>query len=85
MMTFKQARERRNLTQDQLAEILCMSQNHISLIEHGKHFPTKLIRQRLESFLSIEIDWIGTYMQDKEIKDKTSQAILKEIKNNLNT
>ncbi len=50
----KEYRKRKNLTQAQLAEMVCVDDKHISCIESGKNFPSSDLIERFATSLNIE-------------------------------
>lgn len=51
----RQLRKSRGLTQEQLAEKLCIDNKHLSRIEKGKHMPTYKILKSLAETLDFDI------------------------------
>lgn len=50
----REYRKLKNLTQAQLAELVCVDDKHISCIESGKNFPSPDLIERLSNALNVE-------------------------------
>lgn len=75
----REYRKKKNLTQAQLAELVCVDDKHISCIESGKNFPSPDLIERLSNALNIEPkDLFEFYYLQDEIDIK------KDILNMLN-
>jgi DNA-binding XRE family transcriptional regulator len=51
-------REEAGLTQEQLAEMIEVSQSMIARIESGDREPRKQIKIKLASFFKVKVDWL---------------------------
>ncbi|WP_406676393.1 helix-turn-helix transcriptional regulator [Moorella sp. ACPs] len=51
-------REKANLTQKQLAEIIGISQSMIARIERGDREPRKHIKMQLAKFFGVTVEWL---------------------------
>ena len=59
MMTLRQARHRRGLTQQQLAVLTGVAQPTVANWECGHHIPHPHLKARVEATLNAAIDWHG--------------------------
>ena len=60
------ARIQANTTQQQLAEAAGISQTAISKIEKGQFLPTGDVRERIDKFLGVGVDWMGMRLQEEK-------------------
>lgn len=56
--TIKELRKEKNLTQTELAQILCTTQDSISLWELGKSFPDILTLVKIAQFFDVSTDYL---------------------------
>jgi transcriptional regulator with XRE-family HTH domain len=63
--TLKIQRLLKDLTQAELAEKAGIPQSHLSNIESGKMFPSKLTMKKIESALGAKVDWVATRLQGR--------------------
>ena len=54
----KKAREKRNLTQEQLANIIGISQSMIARIEAGQREPRTPVKLKLARFFGTTVEWL---------------------------
>lgn len=73
-------RKSRNLTQEQLAELVGMEPNSISIIESGRNFPTLNSLEKIANALDIELNVLFRYSQNKTNSEITD-TINKELAN----
>lgn len=62
-MTLAEARQRKNMTQNQLAELTDMTQTQLSRIESGWCFPFQSSREKINKVLGVEVDYVSTRLQ----------------------
>ncbi|MFR1672123.1 MAG: helix-turn-helix domain-containing protein [Candidatus Gastranaerophilaceae bacterium] len=76
----KHYRKAKNLTQEQLAELVSMEPNSISIIESGRNFPTLNSLEKIANALDIELNILFRYRQIKDnsqIIDKINHELTK--------
>lgn len=63
MITFfiREVRERKNLSQEELAKLSGISASHIGYIENGERQPTLLVMCKLADALKVSIDELYEY------------------------
>ena len=74
----KELRKRKGFTQEQLAELVGLEQNTVSVIESGRNFPTLATLEKVATVLDVELcDFFNyDYFDDIErIKDCAGQRI----------
>lgn len=79
-LKIKELRKRKGLTQEQLAELIDMEQNSISVIESGRNFPTLGTLEKIAQILEVNLsDFFNyDYIDDIEtIKASTKDIICK--------
>lgn len=74
----KELRKQKKLTQEQLAELIDMEQNTISVIESGRNFPTLVTLEKIAQVLGVELaDFFNyEYFEDVEF---IKQSALKQL------
>ncbi len=75
----KYFRKAKNLTQEQLAELVGMEPNSISIIESGRNFPTLNSLEKIANALEIELNLLFKYSSTR-----TGAQIIDEINRELN-
>lgn len=81
-LRIKELRKRKGLTQEQVAELIEMEQNTISVIESGRNFPTLVTLEKIAKILDVELsDFFNyDYLDDIEtVKNYTQKKF-----NNMN-
>lgn len=76
----KYFRKAKKLTQEQLAEIVSMEPNSISIIESGRNFPTLNSLEKIAKALDIELNILFRYNLNKtnsEIIDNINSELTK--------
>lgn len=76
----KYFRKTKKLTQEQLAELVGMEPNSISIIESGRNFPTLNSLEKIANALDIELNILFRYRQIKDnsqIIDKINHELTK--------
>ncbi len=76
----KYFRKAKKLTQEQLAEIVSMEPNSISIIESGRNFPTLNSLEKIAKALDIELNILFRYNSNKtnsEIIDNINSELTK--------
>ncbi len=63
ILTLRQARKNKNMTQMELAKQLKMTVPHISWLENGKYFPNPETARKIEDFFGCQIDWTASYQK----------------------
>lgn len=71
-MNLRRAREIRDLSQEELAELAGTTRATISLTERGKTKPQKATREKIESALDMVIDWPTMRPGLKKLADELS-------------
>ena len=93
-LKIKELRKRKGLTQEELAELIQMEQNSISVMESGRNFPTlgtlekiaKVLDVNLSDFFDYDyiedIDVIKASTEDiiSKMDDKQSRQLFKYVK-----
>lgn len=74
----KYFRKAKKLTQEQLAEIVSMEPNSISIIESGRNFPTLNSLEKIAKALDIELNILFRYNSNK-----TNSEIINNINSEL--
>ena len=74
----KYFRKAKNLTQEQLAELVGMEPNSISIIESGRNFPTLNSLEKIANALDIELNLLFRYNSNK-----SNQQIIDDINKEL--
>lgn len=94
----QELRKRKRFTQEQLAELIDMEQNTISVIESGRNFPTLATLEKIANVLEVElsdffnyeyfddIENLKIYTQSKieTLNDNQIRQLTKYIKNVIN-
>ncbi len=75
----KYFRKAKKLTQEQLAELVGMEPNSISIIESGRNFPTLNSLEKIAKALDIELNILFRYNSNK-----TNSEIIDNINSELN-
>lgn len=81
-LRIKELRKRKGFTQEQVAELIEMEQNTISVIESGRNFPTLVTLEKIAKILDVELsDFFNyDYLDDIEtVKNYTQKKF-----NNMN-
>lgn len=80
----REYRKKRNMTQAQLAEIVCVDDKHISCIESGKNFPSPDLIERLSNALNVEPKDLFEfyYLQDSENLKEDIISMLEKLELN---
>ena len=66
----RELRKNRGMTQDQLAEYLGIEQKHVSLIEHGKSYPSLDRLERISEALQVPLPSLFDFMHMEEPKEQ---------------
>jgi transcriptional regulator with XRE-family HTH domain len=67
----RELRKAQRLTQEQLADVLGIEQKHVSLIEHGKSYPSLDRLVRIAEALNVPLPSLFEYMH---LNDETERA-----------
>ena len=76
----KYFRKAKNLTQEQLAELVGMEPNSISIIESGRNFPTLNSLEKIANALEIELNLLFKYSSTRtgaQIIDDINKELIK--------
>ncbi len=65
----KEVREKHNLNQEQLAELICMESRHLSRIETGKSFTTLENIEKIANVFQMDISSLFSFAHKKEKQD----------------
>lgn len=76
-LKIKELRKRKGLTQEQLAELIDMEQNSISVIESGRNFPTLGTLEKIAQILEVNLSDFFNYDYIDDIE--TIKALTKDI------
>ena len=68
-LKIKELRKRKGLTQEQLAELIDMEQNSISVIESGRNFPTLGTLEKIAKVLDVNLSDFFDYDYIEDIDD----------------
>ena len=64
----KELRKQKGLTQEQLAELINLEQNSISVIESGRNFPTLVTLEKIANILGVELNEFFNYEYYEDIQ-----------------
>lgn len=83
-LKIKELRKRKGLTQEQLAELIDMEQNSISVIESGRNFPTLGTLEKIAQILEVNLsDFFNyDYIDDIETIKASTKDIIRKMDEN---
>lgn len=83
-LKIKELRKRKGLTQEQLAELIDMEQNSISVIESGRNFPTLGTLEKIAQILEVNLsDFFNyDYIDDIETIKASTKDIIHKMDDN---
>ena len=83
-LKIKELRKRKGLTQEQLAELINMEQNSISVIESGRNFPTVGTLEKIAQILEVNLsDFFNyDYIDDIETIKASTKDIIRKMDDN---
>lgn len=83
-LKIKELRKRKGLTQEQLAELIDMEQNSISVIESGRNFPTLGTLEKIAQILEVNLsDFFNyDYIDDIETIKASTKDIMRKMDDN---
>lgn len=83
-LKIKELRKRKGLTQEQLAELINMEQNSISVIESGRNFPTLGTLEKIAQILDVNLsDFFNyDYIDDIETIKASTKDIIRKMDDN---
>lgn len=73
-MQIKKYRKLRNLTQEELAEMVDIDPRHLSRLENGKNYPGLVTLEKISGALDVEVKVLFDYQEDDE-KNKAHDMI----------
>ena len=65
MNDLRTVRKEKRLSQQDLSDLIGMSQSALTEVETGKRLPQRKTRERVEQILGSEIDWLSTLASDR--------------------
>lgn len=68
-LKIKELRKRKGLTQEELAELIQMEQNSISVMESGRNFPTLVTLEKIAKVLDVNLSDFFDYDYIEDIDD----------------
>lgn len=68
----KSLRQKRNLSQKEFSERVCISQSYLSRVETGKEQPTDMLLKLIALELTCSFDWLLRNQGEMEINDDTA-------------
>ena len=83
-LKIKELRKRKGLTQEQLADLINMEQNSISVIESGRNFPTLGTLEKIAQILEVNLsDFFNyDYIDDIETIKASTKDIIRKMDDN---
>ena len=83
-LKIKELRKRKGFTQEQLAELIDMEQNSISVIESGRNFPTLGTLEKIAQILEVNLsDFFNyDYIDDIETIKASTKDIIRKMDDN---
>ena len=80
----RELRKRKGFTQEQLAELINMEQNSISVIESGRNFPTLGTLEKIAQILEVNLsDFFNyDYIDDIETIKASTKDIIRKMDDN---
>lgn len=83
-LKIKELRKRKGITQEQLAELIDMEQNSISVIESGRNFPTLGTLEKIAQILEVNLsDFFNyDYIDDIETIKASTKDIIRKMDDN---
>ena len=83
-LKIKELRKRKGFTQEQLAELINMEQNSISVIESGRNFPTLWTLEKIAQILEVNLsDFFNyDYIDDIETIKASTKDIIRKMDDN---
>ena len=83
-LKIKELRKRKGFTQEQLAELINMEQNSISVIESGRNFPTLGTLEKIAQILDVNLsDFFNyDYIDDIETIKASTKDIIRKMDDN---
>lgn len=83
-LKIKELRKRKGFTQEELAELIQMEQNSISVMESGRNFPTLGTLEKIAKVLDVNLpDFFNyDYIEDIEVIKETTSNKIKNMDEN---
>lgn len=80
-LKIKELRKRKGLTQEELAELIQMEQNSISVIESGRNFPTLGTLEKIAKVLDVNLsDFFDyDYIEDIDVIKASTEDIISKM------
>ena len=80
-LKIKELRKRKGLTQEELAELIQMEQNSISVMESGRNFPTLGTLEKIAKVLDVNLsDFFDyDYIEDIDVIKASTEDIISKI------
>ncbi len=83
-LKIKELRKRKGLTQEELAELIQMEQNSISVMESGRNFPTLGTLEKIAAVLDVNLpDFFNyDYIEDIDVIKASTEDIISKMDDN---
>ncbi len=83
-LKIKELRKRKGLTQEELAELIQMEQNSISVMESGRNFPTLGTLEKIATVLDVNLpDFFNyDYIEDIDVIKASTEDIISKMDDN---
>ena len=80
-LKIKELRKRKGLTQEELAELIQMEQNSISVMESGRNFPTLVTLEKIAKVLDVNLsDFFDyDYIEDIDVIKASTEDIISKM------
>ncbi len=80
-LKIKELRKRKGLTQEELAELIQMEQNSISVMESGRNFPTLGTLEKIAKVLDVNLsDFFDyDYIEDTDVIKASTEDIISKM------
>lgn len=80
-LKIKELRKRKGLTQEELAELIQMEQNSISVMESGRNFPTLGTLEKIAKVLDVNLsDFFDyDYIEDIDVIKASTEDIIRKM------
>lgn len=80
-LKIKELRKRKGLTQEELAELIQMEQNSISVMESGRNFPTLGTLEKIAKVLDVKLsDFFDyDYIEDTDVIKASTEDIISKM------
>lgn len=80
----KKLRQEKNMTQEELAKLLCVSMQSVSRWENKLNYPDILLLPKLSEIFNVSVDYLLGIKDDRNIDDERSSKFFNELQKLIN-